>query len=172
MSQISSSKFHEKGFTLIELLVVISIIGLLSSVILVSLNAARGKARDVVRRSDINQMRKALEMYHLDYGKYPASGGASTPNGGWSNSGDNSWDSLQTKLSEYGTFPKDPRNDAAWGGYNYCYYSRGYGCDQQWYMLVYKLENSNVPNPGVTACNGQYFKYTPRITIGMCPGCN
>jgi prepilin-type N-terminal cleavage/methylation domain-containing protein len=42
MNKSSSSK---KGFTLIELLVVISIISLLSSIVLASLNAARTKAR-------------------------------------------------------------------------------------------------------------------------------
>jgi prepilin-type N-terminal cleavage/methylation domain-containing protein len=35
-----------KSFTLIELLVVIAIIGLLSSIVLVSMNGVREKARD------------------------------------------------------------------------------------------------------------------------------
>ena len=38
-----------RGFTLIELLVVISIIGILSSFAVVSLNSARAKARDALR---------------------------------------------------------------------------------------------------------------------------
>lgn len=174
MFHVSSSKLHEKGFTLIELLVVIAIIGVLSSIVLVSLNVAREKARDATRKQDITQLRKVLEMYYSEHGEYPASGGASTPNGGWSNSGDASWDSLETKLSEYGTLPKDPINDAAWGSatYNYCYYSRGYGCDQQWYMLIYKLKNPNIPNPGVTACNGTHFNYGGKINVGMCQKCD
>ncbi|MCG2694602.1 prepilin-type N-terminal cleavage/methylation domain-containing protein [Candidatus Parcubacteria bacterium] len=60
-----------KGFTLIELLVVIAIIGILSSVVLASLNTARTKARDARRLSDIKQMQLALEMYYDDNGGYP-----------------------------------------------------------------------------------------------------
>lgn len=54
----------KKGFTLIELLVVISIIGLLSSVVLASLNTAREKARDAKRILSLNQIQKALELYY------------------------------------------------------------------------------------------------------------
>lgn len=59
------------GFTLIELLVVISIIGLLSSVVLTSLNDARAKARDAQRVSDIGQIRLALQLYYEDNENYP-----------------------------------------------------------------------------------------------------
>jgi prepilin-type N-terminal cleavage/methylation domain-containing protein len=60
-----------KGFTLIELLVVISIIGILSSVVLVSLASARGSARDAVRKADIDRIALAFERYYIDHGYYP-----------------------------------------------------------------------------------------------------
>ena len=60
-----------KGFTLIELLVVIAIIGILSSVVLASLNGARVKARDVKRISDVKSLQLALELYFDANGKYP-----------------------------------------------------------------------------------------------------
>lgn len=52
------------GFTLIELLVVIAIIGILSSVVLASLNTARLKARDARRISDVGQLQLALAVYY------------------------------------------------------------------------------------------------------------
>ncbi|MFA7169526.1 MAG: prepilin-type N-terminal cleavage/methylation domain-containing protein [Candidatus Paceibacterota bacterium] len=54
----------EKGFTLIELLVVISIIGVLSTIAMTSLNGARAKARDARRRTEIGEIKKALEIYY------------------------------------------------------------------------------------------------------------
>ena len=60
-----------QGFTLIELLVVIAIIGILASIIAVSLGSARAKGRDAKRISDINNLRLSLEEYYNDNGSYP-----------------------------------------------------------------------------------------------------
>ncbi len=63
----------KQGFTLIELLVVVAIIGVLSSVVLTSLNSARGKARDARRLSDVQQIAKAFYLAsNADNGLFPA----------------------------------------------------------------------------------------------------
>ena len=64
-------KKNSKGFTLIELLVVIAIIGILSSVVLASLNSARKKARDGRRVSEIGQIKVALELSFDKNNTYP-----------------------------------------------------------------------------------------------------
>lgn len=64
-------KSTRRGFTLIELLVVIAIIGILSSVVIASMNSARRKSRDARRISDIANIKTALEMYYDGNQEYP-----------------------------------------------------------------------------------------------------
>ncbi len=63
---------NKKGFTLIELLVVIAVIGLLASVVMVSLNSARGKARDARRIADFKSIATALYLFYDTYGYMPS----------------------------------------------------------------------------------------------------
>ncbi|KND51382.1 MAG: hypothetical protein ABA06_03675 [Parcubacteria bacterium C7867-001] len=57
-------KGHLTGFTLIELLVVIAIIGVLSSVVLASLNTARNKGTDASIKSNLSESRAQAELYY------------------------------------------------------------------------------------------------------------
>ena len=77
----------KRGFTLIELLVVIAIIGLLSSIILASLNSAKKKAQEARILTDLHQLQNALELYKNTTGHYPQEGVTyeSSPNIGTEN---------------------------------------------------------------------------------------
>ena len=185
LSKRSESKgqahtMKKKGFTLVELLIVIAIIALLATLAIISFTTAQRKSRDAKRKEDISQIQKALEIYYFENGEYPPSGGAATPSANWSNSSDTSWDTLQTSLDSYISLPVDPSNDTGgWAGtggvggsiYNDDYYSNAFGCDQQWYMIVYRLEDTDIDSPGISACSGQNFNYTGTITAGKCQGC-
>jgi prepilin-type N-terminal cleavage/methylation domain-containing protein len=53
-----------RGFTLIELLVVIAIIGILSSVVLASLNTARSKGNYAAIKSNLATIQTQAELYY------------------------------------------------------------------------------------------------------------
>lgn len=110
-----------RGFTLIELLVVIAIIGILATIVMVSLNTARGKARDARRVSDVRQIQLALQMYYDAQGSYPtyAQGLAA----------------LTTPVAYISVTPKDPDNVTA---YLYCAPA----------TQGYHLGSNKIENPG------------------------
>lgn len=62
-----------KAFTLVEIMVVIAIIGILSTLIMVSLDNTKMTARNTRRLADIKQLQLALKLYYNDVGSFPAS---------------------------------------------------------------------------------------------------
>ncbi|MDO8566862.1 MAG: type II secretion system protein [bacterium] len=59
---------HSAGFTLIELLVVIAIIGILSAVVLASLNTARSRGNDAAIQANLSTIRTQAVLYYDDNG--------------------------------------------------------------------------------------------------------
>ena len=118
----------QKGFTLIELLVVVTIIGILATIVLVSLNDARMKARDVRRLADLRQVALALELYYDDN---PGTGYPGT-------SGSNQWSAMETALeTDYiASVPGDPGTNT---------YEYWVASDKNGYVLKATLENSDNP---------------------------
>jgi len=141
---MTQRKKAASGFTLIELLVVVSIIGLLSSFAVVSLNSARAKARDALRKGDMAQIRTAMNLYYDDNTAYPACGtyNAGVPDFGATNA---CYSGALTTALTGGTRPylasqpADPRNlsndPAISAVYIYSYVSNG-----SEYALTYHLE--------------------------------
>ena len=152
---------NKKGFTLIELLVVISIIALLASIVLASLNSARVKARDARRIADLNQIRTALEFFFDTNGFYPQ-----TDNGWDGNeyrySYNSSWDAFATDMRPYiSTLAKDPTNSSCppWGGvsscFSYTYGNVGRTTQRVQYDLSAQLEDTN----NVLRCGVKLYKF-------------
>lgn len=110
------------GFTLIELLVVIAIIGILSSVVLASLNTARLKSRDARRISDIKQLQSALALY--------------------TDSNANTYPTTLAALVTAGFIAVIP-NDPAGSGVAYKYAALGTGATCSSYHLGASLEEAN-----------------------------
>jgi len=161
---MKQSKLFQHGFTLVELLVVIAIIGILSSFAVVSLNSARMKARDALRKGDMAQIRTALNLYYDDNGRYPICSTNWEPSDSYfgttpEDNGEGCYNGQFTADLTDGTrpymisAPKDPKNpnnfEAANGGsdtYIYRYVSDASGSQ---YALVYETEDITDDSPQV-----------------------
>lgn len=152
-------KINQKGFTLIELLIVVAIIGVLSSIVLSSINSARKKARDARTLEDVRQITIALNMAR-----------DASPTGSWP--GLTSWQcvkasgscwrnhytgnsTLGNALSPYlSEFPKTQNPNTghyAYDSYLYTAYSAGTGGSPAGAYIIYALEG-----PFSSKCNGYY----------------
>jgi len=125
----------KSGFTLIELLVVMVIMGILASIGLGSFQSSQVKARDVKRKSELNQITKALEVYYNDHHTYPLGSGDGRIMGcanatvcTWGESWQDENDTLYMI-----TLPTDPK-----GTNQYQYFST----DGRSYQIYTRLENT------------------------------
>ena len=113
-----------KGFTLIELLMVIGLIGVLSTIVVVTINPAAmfARARDATRKKDLLSIQAALELYRSDEGVYKAQvGGANRLNTTDCPPASSSLTSTTGTVTYIKTIPCDPRSTTVYNSGNYFY---------------------------------------------------
>lgn len=92
----------QRGFTIVELLIVIVVIAILAAITIVAFNGIQQRGRDGQRMSEVGNIKKAIEMYKVDNGTYPAA--CASDDAGCSAS------NLSTYLSIYmRSVPQDPQ---------------------------------------------------------------
>lgn len=64
---------RREGFTLIEILIVFALIGLLVGLGIPQYKYATKKAREATLKADLYELRKLINQYYTDKGKYPLS---------------------------------------------------------------------------------------------------
>lgn len=119
------------------MLIVIVIIGILTAAIIPRLNSARGRANDVARKADLNQVATALITYQLDKGYFP-----------WAETIAWTWvtiDKISSELIEWGmtSIPKDPANNNRFSWSNQL---TDPNTTFKWYYIYQTIEKSWIPN--------------------------
>lgn len=132
----------KKAFTLVEILVVVTIISMLASLAAVSYSQFVKQGRDAKRKTDVEQIRAAIELYRNFNNTYPATGTLVFGSGKVIDPGGTIY------LSK---IPNDPIS-------SYTYYYVGLNSNQDYELCAY-LENGGTSVGGTTcgpsalACN-------------------
>lgn len=155
-----------KSFTLIELLVVIAIVGLITNISYSNYLIARQKSRDTKRKTDLYELRKALEMYRQNqpFPAFPTPYG-NPPRLSVSNS---IWvDDKNSAIIYMNKVPVDPVGQTP---IPYFYQSPRIGSDRNTFILCACLENNTDPDAqecgsdpvcdGIVCSTNKCFKLT------------
>ncbi len=126
---MTEKKLWRSGFTLIELLAVVAIIGILATIAVIGISTATKKARDASRKTDIQNLKQAIELYGQDNNNtYPKSKDYAT---------------LLTDLAPYmKNPPHDPRfgKTTGWPDYQYAVNATAQTYDK--YVIYAQLEDT------------------------------
>ncbi len=159
----------KKGFTLIELLVVIVIISILIGMSVFGIQGARKNSRDARRKSDLEQLRSALELYRADNGGYvcyddDGDGDCQITQvqlGGGGGAATDFTDKIVTTGKYMADIPVDPNANNA---NPYCIDTQNYGyfyyvsVDATTYEIVAGLENEMTSgDPDLCDCGGTEY---------------
>jgi len=142
MGLIKKFKMQTKtkwGFTLIEMIVVIAIIGILSTILLTSVSSIRKNAIDTRRKSNLENVRGAINMYYSVKSTWPSISGG--------------WSGLMTNLSGYITdsVSADEDGDGV-ADYSVSACTDGEGCQMKLY--------ANCVQPTASDCVSGRFSVT------------
>lgn len=139
-----------KGFTLIELLITISILAVLSTIGMLMYQGVLSKTRDATRKSDLNKLASALEIYYQSNNKFVVNSNGSDLITCDPSTSSPFYNAIKSNLSD-GVAPPDPSTGKA-----YCYLSSSNG---QSFTLCAKLENLEPSNPLPLACTTAEYNY-------------
>ena len=135
----------QSGFTLMELLITVSIIAILVAIGIASYSTINKQSRDTKRKSDIEQLRSALEMYRADVGYYPSTGA-----GSWTAASDLSTALVTTYIL---AIPSDPQGATS----PYMYRATDVTDSQYYGYCISSLLETENPTDTCTPYTGQSF---------------
>ncbi len=142
----------KKGFTFLELLIVVAVMSVLGFITYTQFAEAKAKSRDVSRKSDLNEVSKAIQTYFADYGHLPQKGNDSDPDI------NSLWGKPFVDASGY-VYMKQMPKEQYLPDKPYCYEADS---KAKIFKLFTDLESKSDPDckKGLYSCGGKSYCYT------------